>query len=279
MSSFIGYYRVDCSEGIRKLWRCCLLSVIMFLLLNYALDLRVQSQQFELTPTFAERISSMVTGGVSHAYQANAPFSPPIDWFALVLLAMYLSIWYPFRSLYGFGKQLIVAGSSRWQWWLAKCCWVVTVICIFFALGIVTTLIVTLVDGGAFSLVVTKDFFELYRLEGVLSNNPGSSLPLFLVSIPIVMSACALTQLVISLFVHPIAGYIYSIVLMFLSAYFASPWLLGNYAMLIRSNCAIEHGFDPIFGISLSILFALAAVIGGGVLFSKKDIISEGNFV
>ena len=94
---------------------------------------------------------------------------------------------------------------------------------------------------------------------------------------PLVMIAVNLMQMTLSLFVRPIYSYIITGVLLLASTYYQSPFLIGNYAMPIRSSRMVENGVNPIYGVLFSVGIAIISYLVGLLYFKRYDILRKGN--
>ena len=89
------------------------------------------------------------------------------------------------------------------------------------------------------------------------------------------LCACtiAVVQLTISIFAGAIAGYIVSIVYLVVSVYWVSPFLMGNYLMIIRNNRLCAGGMDAAAGIISCIIVMVVSIVSGSVYFNRKNIL------
>ena len=83
-----------------------------------------------------------------------------------------------------------------------------------------------------------------------------------------------LLQMVVALFIKPMFGFLVTAFLMISSAYFTSPYLIGNYAMPMRYDVVIIDGVSASAGILISVILALAVVVIGSIRFHRYDILS-----
>ena len=83
----------------------------------------------------------------------------------------------------------------------------------------------------------------------------------------------AVVQLTISFFAGAIAGYIVSIVYLVVSVYWVSPFLMGNYLMIIRNNRLCAGGMDAAAGIISCIIVMVVSIVFGSVYFNRKNIL------
>lgn len=86
-----------------------------------------------------------------------------------------------------------------------------------------------------------------------------------------VLGVCGFLQEVVSLKYHPIVGVLLSISILVLSVFHFSPFLLGNYMMLIRLSMLKEMGVPFYFGVLASTLLVLALNHIGKIMVKKKD--------
>lgn len=86
-----------------------------------------------------------------------------------------------------------------------------------------------------------------------------------------VLLVCGFLQYVVSLKYHPVVGVLLSISILVLSVFRLSPFLLGNYMMLIRLSLLKEMGVPCYFGAiaNLLLLFALNQI--GKTIVKNKD--------
>lgn len=71
-------------------------------------------------------------------------------------------------------------------------------------------------------------------------------------------------------FAGAIAGYIVSIVYLVVSVYWVSPFLMGNYLMIIRNNRLCAGGMDAAAGIISCIIVMVVSIVSGSVYFNRK---------
>lgn len=57
------------------------------------------------------------------------------------------------------------------------------------------------------------------------------------------------------------------------SVYWVSPFLMGNYLMIIRNNRLCAGGMDAAVGIISCIIVMVVSVVLGSVYFNKKNIL------
>lgn len=92
---------------------------------------------------------------------------------------------------------------------------------------------------------------------------------------PVVVSVgINLLQMAVTLLIKPMFGFLVTAFWMITSAYFTSPYLIGNYAMSMRYDVVIIDGVSASTGVLISAILALAVVVIGSIRFHRYDILS-----
>ncbi len=202
------------------------------------------------------------------------PFRFPAFWMLLYLLLSYITLYYPFNDLEEFGQHLLIRSGGRKLWWLSKCIWNLSSVVCFFLLAWLIFAVGCLVTGTSLSLELST------KVTGMLQINPEkyaqfpASLTLQIFLLPLlVMAALNLFQMTLSLFIKPFYSFIATAAVLITSAYYLSPFLIGNYAMPLRSDQLVGNGVGLAAGIFFAAILALLSVVAGGVAFQRRDIL------
>ena len=89
----------------------------------------------------------------------------------------------------------------------------------------------------------------------------------------LMLVALCLVQLVVSLLAGPLPAFGVSISIIVLSSWTVHPALLGNYLMVTRMAEVRNVGVDVGVGVALSVALMVVCVVGGGLAFSRMDIL------
>ena len=212
--------------------------------------------------------------GIDFYYPSSGmPFSLPVEWMFIILLALYVTLDYPLADLNTVGQNTLVTSASRSAWWLAKCFWVVISVLIFCLIVIVASCLATVCTGGVIS-------FEIYsQIPLVLEFNTTSLLAApwdimpFLFVIPVMISAICLVQLYFSLLLRPIPGFGLMAIMLFFSAYCSNVLLPGEYLMAARCNLFIIDGYQVTIGFIFGFLLIVWAVLSSLFVFKRRDLL------
>ena len=77
--------------------------------------------------TVTEIVMFIFNGMKEFVPGSEEPFSFPIMWMVIFVLLLFFTLYYPYNDIMGYGKNVLIASTSRTVWWLSKC---VTTICI-----------------------------------------------------------------------------------------------------------------------------------------------------
>lgn len=269
---------VDLREGTRAMAGWYGVATVVFALLAIALHVQAAlcgypGKVFSL----GDYLLFFTAGMRQFAPWAGERFQFPSAWAAVFLLGTYMTLWYPYRDLMGMGKQMIAVGGSRWVWWISKCVWVVCSTTLFAGIGIAVAAGAALVTGGAMDLRVAEIMPTLLNLIPAQTCDPPYEVLPQLALVPLALASLCLVQLAFSLLLKPLFSYMATVALLFLSAFYFSPWLPGEYLMVVRSAVFTKVGFGASTGVLLCAALACAACVVGGWAFSRMDVLNKEN--
>ena len=201
----------------------------------------------------------------------------PALWMLLYLLLAYIVLYYPYRDLEENGQNILVRTGGRGLWWLSKCAWNVLHVSLYFLLGWGVTALGCVIAGVPLTMNITPNVNMLFDMFGTGMRHPEELVLETLLLPLLVMAAACLAQMALSLFIKPIFSYMVMVAMLVASAYYLNPFLLGNYAMPIRSARMIEEGVR--FGMGCAICAGIigVSVAAGLIRFQKYDILSREN--
>ncbi|MDR0515255.1 MAG: hypothetical protein LBG81_08890 [Coriobacteriaceae bacterium] len=278
----MSLYRIlafDLRNGVARHWRryaaiaafFCLSVLALFAARKAYLDVYPSS----VGPfTLGDCVVGAFSGMKEYVFDPRNPFDFPALWLLTFLLAAYLTLHYPYRDLLGVGRHLVVAAQSRVGWWYAKCLWVLASVGLFYAVCGAVLCLALLLDGGAFTLDVSPRTPGVLAFGHAVLGQPGGIWPL-LVLLPLATVALCLLQLFLSLVIKPLPSYLCTVSLLFLSSYFKTPFLLGNYLMAARSEVFITGGMGFAAGAVLAGALIIVSVVAGRAWVQQMDIIEK----
>lgn len=225
--------------------------------------------------SFGDYACALFAGMREHVPSPSERFPLPAGWLCVCAFAAYATLDYPVRDLRGMGAHLVVASGGRWGWWCAKCCWVVLCVVVYWLAALGVCAVWTIATGGAFDCNVTPGVPDLLDFPAPELERIPTGIWETLLAVLAVLVAVCLVQLAVSLAAGPFVGLMATLAILFLSAFFMDPWLIGNYAMAARSDLMVANGVSAGMGAALALVVATAAVVLGGVVFRRLDIVGR----
>lgn len=226
--------------------------------------------------TYFDYLCYLLGGIKEYIVSPTEAFVVPIKWLLLQVVLLYGTLYYPYRDLHSVGVSVLPRSGSRTQWWISKCIWMtVCQICSYLVIFI-TVGVFCLVPGSVFSWQVTpslvNDFFKI-KMESETISKQFSVMMLFLPML--VTISLNMLQMLLMLFIKPIFSFGISTIIMTSSAYLFSLFLIGNYAMPVRSVYIVKRGYTIEEGICACMALAVLAFAGGIRKFKKYDVLSQ----
>lgn len=204
------------------------------------------------------------------------PFQFPVIWIMVFLLSSFAVLNYPTKDLQSTGTQLLVHVQGRSKWWFSKCLWN-----IFSTIAYhVTILAVLLLFCICFEVPLTRELHSetivpMFAL-GIADFQGGSILPLSVLATPVIFSiAINILQMFLSLLMKPVFSFLLVSMTMLSSAYLLSAGIIGNYAMPIRYQWAMENGVSHRSGLVLSFGILVFSVVFGMIRFRRYDVLNK----
>lgn len=215
-------------------------------------------------------------GGIKE-YTYDDAFKFPVIWTVVLLYLFYITLYYPYNDLLGYGQNVLIRSGSRFNWWLSKCLWNAFAVVTFFTLGAASVALFCVFTGGPLSTEISPLMYtEVFEMAADIvypSYTVGT-----LIGMPL-LTAVAISQLqmLLSLWLRPIFSFGVTAAILILSAYYLKTFMVGNYAMPIRSVEVIPNGVSPQNGVIILSAIIIACIVIGGIAFKYYDIINKEN--
>lgn len=219
-----------------------------------------------------------IYGGMDkYILNAGNPMMTPIRWAIVFLSIGFLTLNYPFKDMQTYGQQILIRTKGRTAWWLSKCGWGMFTVLVYHGLIFLTAALFCLVTRGDFTGGFHKAL--IYAVFQVEQGNMAVGTTVWTAAITIlpvfVSLGMNLAQMALSLFIKPIFSFLATGFLMISSAYFTSPYMIGNYAMALRYDLVITEGVHVEAGWILAAALTLAAIVAGCIRFRRYDILNR----
>lgn len=277
---FIKLLWFDVKNGLFKnkvlLLSALILSGAFFL--DFDNNVRMANRSgFSISPSYADFFLYVYGGMKEYIPSPTNLFRFPIVWILWFVFLLFSTLNYPYNDLQSFGQQILVRTKGRFLWWVSKCGWNVLASGVFHGIIALAGLLLCLQTGVRLSGGVNTQLLQVnFQIDSEQLVSKAVSLPLFVFLLPLLLSAgLNLLQMTLSLFLKPLFSFLAMAVLLVSSAYLLSPLVVGNYAMLVRSDRVISNGVSPAVGLAVSIALIAGSFLVGIVRFRYYDILNR----
>ena len=275
---FYKCLKYDLKCGLLKEYKKYIVEIVLFLIIGF--DFFIKMRDIEIT--VPDYLFYLFFGMEEYVPSPGNKFRFPALWVAVILYVSYITLYYPYKDLNGYGKNILLNTQSKKTWYLSKCMWVTVSTTIYFLIGLVVLSLFAIISGAEItpdvsSKVVIK-FIPFITTEQNLFYNDAIYYKVTILHFVIPVIICVmnnLLQLFLSLFIKPFFSFIFTVSYTIASAYYLKSFMLGNYAMIARSNIFIDNGVNFTDGLIISLGVILVVIISGTILFSKQDILNK----
>lgn len=267
----------DLKSSWKILWRWYAGAAAMLAVLALMFRLQASSLGYQAIAFSAgDYLVSFWAGIKEYTLMDGEPFRFPAAWALVVLVGLCLMLWYPVRNAHGMGVLTTVACGSRWRWWLAKCAWTLIALTLYGLVALVVAALAAIAEGGV------PDFAIHEELPAILGFRPSQTAPApydalpFFAALASVSFGVAFVQLALAMALAPPVAFGCNVTVLFLSAFYCTPWLAGNYLMAARSDVFMTGGVELWQGLVMGLALSTASIVFGGLWFSRKDLLAKG---
>ncbi|MDR0914057.1 MAG: hypothetical protein LBM65_02680 [Oscillospiraceae bacterium] len=266
---FLKLLRHDLQEGMaQNLPKYALCT--LFLVMNISMCFfSIRGLELAEVPTFLDLTIYLNAGVQIFSPEDNAI---PVEWLFRQVLISFLVYNYLTRDLTTYSLQTLTRIKKRSLWCASKFLWVVCTVALFYIIQFALTFAAAAIFGNpSFGLTLPL----LLKIPGVFLNGADFTQVAFAaVVLPFAISvAVALMQVVLELFIKPILAFAAVAALNIITIYYASPFLISNGSMFLRSSLANADGINPaaVTGFLCAYIAIFTAL--GLVYFRRKDIL------
>lgn len=205
-------------------------------------------------------------------------FEFPILWLVIVGLPGYITLDYLSEDMNNIGCQIIYRTKSRKLWWLSKVLWNVVSSIVYYLLVIIVLIILCLlfsiplkVEYPLKIIEISYPFLELSLLESNVLD-----IGMFFLSPLLLIITMNLLQMTFSLIIKPVIAFSFTMTVYIISAFLTSPYLIGNYAMLLRCSFLGVSAIDVFTGLVIDLVISLILIVYGLYKIAHFDFIDTG---
>lgn len=272
---FFNLLRFDLEYGILRKWSKYLFFCLLILLA--CLEFLATLRNSELSGYSCGDFLLYLYGGMREYIPVpGEPFQIPYLWLINHSLTLFFSLQYMYEDLTGFGQYAICRGGSRASWWFSNCVWNVCFVGLFYLLAWAVIFLFARCNGASANLKISDFMPQIMNFGGkqILTSHWNITLQLTLLPV-LTTAAISLLQMALCLVIKPVLSYVCSAVLLIASAYTLSPFLLGNYAMALRSDEIVANGVSGVVGVFALTLTIIFSIVSGYMVFRNYSILNS----
>lgn len=275
---FYKCLKYDLKCGLLKEYKKYVVAIGLFIIIGF--DFFIKMSDIEIT--VLDYFFYLFLGMEEYVPTPGNKFHFPALWVAVILYVSYITLYYPYKDLNGYGKNILLNTQSKKTWYLSKCMWVTVSTISYFLIGCVVLSLFSIISGAEITADVSSNavikLIPFITTEQNLFYNDAMYYKVTLLHFILPVVICVMNnlfQLFLSLFIKPFFSFIFTVSYTIASAYYLKSFMLGNYAMIARSNIFIDNGVNFTDGLIISLGVILVVIISGTVLFSKQDILNK----
>lgn len=278
---FFKILKYDLKNTIIKKYKNYILTFFVFCWFLLDAYMRILNSDISIKDvTITEMVMFIFNGMKEYIPSGDESFAFPMMWMVIFVLLLFFTLYYPYNDIMGYGKNVLIASTSRTVWWLSKCVTTICICIVYFFTAALSIFIFAFSFGLKFELTVKPEVFATLLRYGIPEGFNLSPEPLHMVLtifvLPFIFAiAMCLFQMLLTLIIRPFASIIAVTAIFMVSAYYVSPFMIGNYAMTQRSICFVSNGVDPIVGVVIMALIIVFSILVSTVLFNRYEILEK----
>ncbi len=273
----------DIKNGICRnifLWAsACILAGAVFLDAFSRMNAIGKIEELNLTEVSFGDILVYAYGGMARYIPSpDRGFEFPIIWITIFITITFITMNYPTKNLMGIGSQILVRTGGRFLWWRSKLIWNVLITSTYHVLFLLGLTVLSGINGIPLNLQIHTELIRhMFEIDMSVPIIDRKWITIAMIILPILISIVLnLFEMVLSLFIKPIFSFLLVSVILISSAYLYVPWMIGNYAMILRYSWMVEDGFRYYEGFVIAAMIAVVLLLIGHIRFKHYDILSRG---
>ena len=218
-----------------------------------------------------------IFGGIKEYIPSpNDPFQIPYLWLINHLLILYFTLHYASDDLSGVGQQMIYRAGGRIKWWVSKCIWNFTSVVSYYFISFTVIITYSLIKENAIKLSFSSFMRDIIYFGPKDLGLETWDIVLEVSLMPFLVTlALSILQMALSLVFKPAFAFIFSSVMLISSAYYMTPFLIGNFSMAVRSDKVVSNGVNLTDGIIATLVMIALGIIIGILAIRRYNILSK----
>lgn len=280
MMRFFKLLRYDIIYGIfnvKKLIKFILLAaVILLACLELNGKIIPYNTNVDINMSYGN-IMFYILGGVKEfVIDTDDIFKIPYIWYINHLLILFFNLQYANDDLSGVGQQMIYRAGGRIKWWISKCIWNFVSVTLYYMISLSTIIVFCLIKGNEISLSFSSFMRNIMYFGPKDLGYETWDIALEVTLMPFLVTlALSILQMALSLVFKPAFAFIFSSVLLISSAYYMTPFLIGNFSMAVRSSKVVSNGVNLTDSIIATLVMIALGIIIGILAIRRHNVLSK----
>lgn len=208
-----------------------------------------------------------------YTFNPKSTFEIPLKWFVLQMSISYFVAYYSENDFKKSGRNVFLSCKNRGIWWLSKVITCALSVLVLFFATIFFISLIAIIDGASPLFSITESLITIVNNSNALYLSLSDYIFVAFILPIVATAAICMLQLFLSFVIKPVTSFALMCGLYVLSAYYTSPFLLGNYTMWLRCSYYDECGVSPISGLILSLGLIALILMTGYIYFLDVDVI------
>jgi hypothetical protein len=223
--------------------------------------------------TITDRMAYIFQGMPVYIPSPDNPFRIPIFWAIFQILIALLVATYPANDLKHYAIHVLYRARSKMLWWNVKCVWVISTVAAFYLLCLFVAFLSTVLVGEI-------SFAPNSEIEAIVNGLDISSVGwgelCMAMVLPLLVSATlSLLQMLLSFVLQPIVGFLIIVSYLTVSVYLSTPFLIGDYSMLLRNGLFYPEGQSSSQMFAICAVISLVTIAIGNIYFRRMDLLDN----
>lgn len=262
------------NNALKKIVPFILIVLIMCIYFHQMVREYIQLGNIKEQEGFLNYVVYALSGMEEYHVEEGVRFEIPYIWLTINFYIAYLIGNYIDSDMHGVGLQFLIRTKTKKCWLFGKTIYAMSSVIILYTFMYGIFFSMSLVMGNGIGASREIDIY-LSGIDIQLFNS-SKYLGVTIWVLPIVTSiVISLMQMMISILIKPICGYIIVAIYIISSAYWKSYFLIGNYSMLLRNEKLCDKGINSYMALGLTVIIGVATLIVGNFILKRKEILEK----
>ncbi len=276
----ISFIKHDIRSGILSKWKKLVPFILILLCfciyMVYQCKESIESGLVEGMPTTADMILFIFRGMREYVPELDPVFVIPVTWLLIQMYIAFVIGGYAYEDMGAYGQQFLLRSTKKGYWFFGKCIYCVVNVIGYYAVAYLIIGICSLVFG-TLSFQLTPDIGNIMSDMDVTVISEKQFV-MHLIVLPIMTSLnVSFIQMLLSLWIKPTLSFVFVMSYMTISAYWATPAMIGNFSMILRFSPVVMEGIRLTTALWVEGIVFFVFILASWVLMRRYDFIDKND--